>query len=323
MNKIAIFSLFFIIGLSNAQADLANAQKAIFIIKGPWVIKDNVQTMNRGSGFIIEDNVMVTNFHVLDSLLDDISDNSNVNLDLLHVENTNGQKLSIESIRGVDLIADIALLKVRDFHGQSILLGDISSKENADFFLMGFPKGEFKQMYLTRSLDVGIFHEFSHYLRRGLLGASGAPILNDKGELVAVLSKGTAIDVMGANVGRLEELLDKTSNQEIREKNILAWVQGEIDHLKERAIEGDSDSQYTLGRMFRYGIGVDQNDEQMLAWYNKAAVEPSSHPEAQYVLGNMFFGGEAVVQNYGQAITNWADNGTRFIKFPLKVIISI
>ncbi|MEH6648337.1 tetratricopeptide repeat protein [Sulfitobacter sp.] len=66
------------------------------------------------------------------------------------------------------------------------------------------------------------------------------------------------------------------------------------------AEQGDSDAQYNLGVMYKYGRGVTEDDAEAVKWYRKAAEQGYTH--AQFNLGGMYFNGEGVTQDYAEAV---------------------
>jgi len=70
-------------------------------------------------------------------------------------------------------------------------------------------------------------------------------------------------------------------------------------NCKKAAELGLADAQYNLGKMYRNGLGVNQNDEQALSWYLKSAKQGDA--SAQYILGIMHSQGEGTDQDKQQA----------------------
>lgn len=69
------------------------------------------------------------------------------------------------------------------------------------------------------------------------------------------------------------------------------------------ANQGDLDSQYNLGYMYKWGCpGIKKNCVKAVEWYRKAAKQ--GHCNAQYMLGMMYEEGREVEQNYEEA-TVW------------------
>ncbi len=58
-----------------------------------------------------------------------------------------------------------------------------------------------------------------------------------------------------------------------------------LEKLKPEADGGDVIAQYFLGEMYLHGKGVDQDFEQAVAWYSRAAEH--GHPQAQAALGSL------------------------------------
>jgi len=65
------------------------------------------------------------------------------------------------------------------------------------------------------------------------------------------------------------------------------------------ANQGDTESQFVLGTMYFYGIGVEKNIFEAKEWFAKAAHLGDTN--AQITLGSMFFAGEGVPENRIQA----------------------
>ena len=80
--------------------------------------------------------------------------------------------------------------------------------------------------------------------------------------------------------------------------------------LEEKASQGDAEAQFSLGRMYHLGDGVDQNYQEALRLYQEAADQ--GNPKAQNNLGVMYYNGEGVEQIYEKAVALYkqaADQG--------------
>lgn len=73
-----------------------------------------------------------------------------------------------------------------------------------------------------------------------------------------------------------------------------------------RAILGNAQSQFEIGQMFQYGIGVDQNDAAAMVFYQNAAEQ--QHLGAEYNLGILSLE-RAKDQNDYQTALNWLTDG--------------
>jgi len=69
--------------------------------------------------------------------------------------------------------------------------------------------------------------------------------------------------------------------------------------LRQKAYEGDPESQYQLGLRYSSGTGVWQSDSTAAAWFEKAAGQGNA--EAAYMLGIAYYAGRGVAQDYVQA----------------------
>jgi enhanced entry protein EnhC len=75
--------------------------------------------------------------------------------------------------------------------------------------------------------------------------------------------------------------------------------------LYNRAILGDAQSQFEIGQMFQYGIGVAQNDESAIVFYQNAAQQ--QHLGAEYNLGLLYLQHAKSKEDYVQAINDLTD----------------
>jgi hypothetical protein len=69
---------------------------------------------------------------------------------------------------------------------------------------------------------------------------------------------------------------------------------------KPLAEQGNADAQFHLGLMYRYGVGVPQDDKTAAYWYRLAADQ--GHASAQFALGVMYDNGRGVPQNDKTAV---------------------
>ena len=67
-----------------------------------------------------------------------------------------------------------------------------------------------------------------------------------------------------------------------------------------RGEAGDAEAQFTLGFIYDFGVGVQEDDAEAVAWYRKAATQ--GHATAQNNLGRMHADGEGVPQNDIEAV---------------------
>ncbi len=68
---------------------------------------------------------------------------------------------------------------------------------------------------------------------------------------------------------------------------------------RKAAEQGNAGAQSNLGVMYRKGQGVPQDDAEAVGWWRKAAEQ--GHATAQYNLGSMYYSGRGVPQDDAQA----------------------
>ena len=74
----------------------------------------------------------------------------------------------------------------------------------------------------------------------------------------------------------------------------------DIPSLKALAEKGDAKAQTSLGQMYRFGNGVEQDDKAAVKWFHKSAEQ--GHPTGQVCLAQMYRDGKGVKQDYKKAI---------------------
>ena len=72
-----------------------------------------------------------------------------------------------------------------------------------------------------------------------------------------------------------------------------------LDSLRARAVGGDLRSQYTLGRAYVEGKGVERDDSEALKFFKMAADQ--GHPESQLMVGNLLMYGRGVDHDVSKA----------------------
>ena len=73
----------------------------------------------------------------------------------------------------------------------------------------------------------------------------------------------------------------------------------DVKWLRRTAEQGDAEAQFNLGRMYRKGEGVPQDNKEAVKWFRLAAEQ--GHARAQNNLGVRYRRGEGVPQDYAKA----------------------
>lgn len=179
-----IFSLilFFLIGIGYSQnGSLTPREIAQKAFKSTLLIstEDGTgQPLSLGSGFLIDDKIIVTNYHV-------VKNSKGGFVKLIG----NDKKFRISGFLEINEKYDLAILKIDGIVAQKMTLGDFASLEVGDnVYAVGNPRG------LEGTFSQGIVSGIRDYENEKLLqitapispGSSGGPVLNSRGEVIGV-----------------------------------------------------------------------------------------------------------------------------------------
>ena len=98
----------------------------------------------------------------------------------------------------------------------------------------------------------------------------------------------------GSNPCFVDSEEDNEDAEEINEDS-------DFEELLEKAENGDAESQFQVGRSYFIGDGVDDDDEEAVYWYEKAA--ENGHVEAMYELGQCYSLGMGVEEDEEEAVS--------------------
>lgn len=90
----------------------------------------------------------------------------------------------------------------------------------------------------------------------------------------------------------------KVINTVNQENNV--EINNRVKKLKEASVQGDSNSQFKIGKAYFSGVGVPKDNKQAVYWYRKAAEQ--GQIDAQVKLGNMYYEGISVAKDDKQAV---------------------
>jgi Sel1 repeat len=118
------------------------------------------------------------------------------------------------------------------------------------------------------------------------------------GMLLAALWVGGLVGCTSAGHRRAEPPLPRSDAT--LQPGTIREVPGEVDTLRQQAVQGDVEAQYRLGLMAHTGEGVPQNEAEAVQWLQRAAIQ--GHPEAQRLLGRLSLAGQGVPRNEAEAV---------------------
>ncbi len=257
--------------------------------KAIWNI---ITSEGNGTGFFISKNELVTNFHVVDALIQNNIKNSYL------IQEGHSRTLEIKQIKHLSAQDDLAVLEIKDEVSDYLKINEEIPQPDEYLFSIGYPDGQFS--VIKKTSDIFPFDESSYSFfidHSNLPGASGSPLLNLKGEVVGVLRGGGENIAQATKVIRLENLL----SEEIKSfENPEDHVAHTIEQLKKAANQGNKEAQFQLGFDYYEGVGVKQDYKEAVYWFSKAAEQ--GNVDAQHNLGVMYYNGEGVAQDYKAAV---------------------
>jgi len=200
---------------------LTNAQTAKEIAKNclpstvSLVMEDKFkQPISLGSGFVLENDKVVTNLHVIEGAKYGYV-----------LENGNSKKHIIEGYYQIDKTNDLAILSVPTLTAQPLTISSVNKPEIGEkIYAIGNPKG------LSGTISEGIVSGIRSMESKELIqitapispGSSGGPVINNKGEVVGV-AVGTLTSGQNLNFAipvRLLKELSKKGTGSITSLNI-------------------------------------------------------------------------------------------------------
>ena len=269
-----------------------------------------------GTGFFVDQQTLVTNYHVIAPLLLFSFDNSDFEdlLESSYIEKDE-QRYAITDIINVSVVDDLAVLQVEGYQGPVLELAEEETHLGDVISIPGFPSVDKIPEY-TRTIrlqeitgtvvditaycslaDISLTIDFFSVLG----GASGSPILNTAGKVVGVLhSTGGESIVCGTKIKHLKHLLQNPRFQSV---GIYDFMESKIFEILDQTIkEKDTIAQYRLATLLLQDIipetivinhpFVDNNiHPKMLAVNFTKELAEQGNISAQFVLGNLYIEG--------------------------------
>lgn len=224
-----------------------------------------VISIGSGSGFFISPDLLITNFHVIDGVTEDVD---------IILEKNIGRKRKLTKkayLLEVSSVYDLALLKVNEDvdHYLNIRKTPVDFKTESKFHLIGYPSGIFVTtplFYKESELDGGIVN-FSRYSSIKGSGSSGGAVVDSNGEVIGVNYAGsdTYSSASAISTKSLNDFLNGNSREcEYRQEEVC--IDDDWYHLEETALKGDIFSDDKLN-IFKQGYGSFKNARNLFKKY--------------------------------------------------------
>ena len=237
-----------------------------------------------GTGFFVNQNTLVTNFHVI---FDPAGFSEWFSI-------RKGNRNFRARLTALSAVYDVAILEVADWTGPFLNVEDLASLSE-EVYVIGFPQERMAKMKGRNITMVDHDYEFLTDFSKKLGGASGSPLLNNQGESVGLVYLGDedrhSLVAKPRNLwkGLIEQI--PAPNESFSIEQLLDRALKEFYHFakQEHYTYTDSVSRnlgFTLMFLKENIIFSQQhNDERIIKWWRKAT---EGQPGVQYKVGSTF-----------------------------------
>ena len=304
-----VLYLFSSYGFSSTEcpSQIKQSSASVFFLLNPY-------TGYGGTGFLTDSNRLITNFHVVQGLLN--GGNSLENIIVLRKtrnstdKNTTSNSLQIKNIIALSGVADLALLEIKGTEDRlPLTIRKAPLKEKEELFILGYPRGNEGNLHISRK--TGSLKEFSqmqHFFVNypDLHGFSGSPVTDVQGQVVGISFSGRENLIISAPANQLRHFIAGNIGHSCIRISPEQCLDKTIALLHEKAEQGNIQAQLNLGEIYYGGRGVQQSYKRAFYWWNMAAEQGDA--SAQILLVRAYSKGEGVKQSDELAIY-WAKLG--------------
>ena len=238
---------------------------------------------NGGTGFAVQGKngrkFVVTSRHIVqeDKGFRDPSDPKSFEIEFAQVigltHRRTKESFTVQQPDKISIYADLALMEVPDYKGPVIKIARFNVKRDGETsYMMGFESRHFfyyqmkswETFFYSGSLLMGM--TYSPLYR----GASGSPLLNERGQLIGVLYGSGGVfksEKFFVTSHQVQKLLDSVKDRS--ESSPSLQFDEEITSIKVSAEQGDSEAQFLLFRL--YNKAPFNHPEESLKWKQEAA----------------------------------------------------
>ena len=257
-----------------------------------------------GTGFVIEKNLLVTNFHVVANLREKKL------FPVIKVKRSQNKESSpfpeIVKIKAMSALHDLAVLEISNYDGPVIPLSNDTKdtvENNSEVYILSSANDNFKLLRGQgfRSEDLRFTVSTNKYIRPG---DSGASVVNSAGELTAIAHRGNHNLVHLTPVQYLKELLEEVhqnSLKDLQDEEIFDRAMKELKDLSDALVP---QAQYELAYILYYYYSEPEKSKKL---FERAAKQ--GHIDSHVQLGHIFQG-EARSQGRGDLMVlakHWSE----------------
>ena len=245
----------------------------------------------RGTGFFISPNLFVTNFHVVDDVIDSFD------LRISLSQETHSRVLNIKRVYALSALDDLVILETKESVTNWLDIADNTPKPYEKLFAIGYLGEHWAKIRKTGKISYQNKYIYSFLANRPIIGGfSGSPVLNQENQIVGILFLGASNTASAIKVKRLKKLLvENSQNTNLTYESIKEEAIQKIKTLAKK----EPFAQYQLARIYYEGIGIEQNFEQAFDWFQKSAEQ--GFALAQHKLALMYDKGRGVEENVYKA----------------------
>ena len=268
-----------------------------------WQVRNSYEQGISGTGFFVEKNLFVTNFHVLLSLL-----KTRGIQDIVLVQEEGSSVLKVEEVLALSAFYDLALFKIRGKVSRHLEVSQRMPKANAPLFVPVYlSDGTFGKIKKTGAVfyedDQSYIFPVNHC---DLSRVNGGPVLNSSEKVVGISFQSEGENILA--VIKPKPLKDFIANKEglncSHFKDVESCVKKEIDNLKHIAKEGYPGALTHLIRLMHYvSEGNDKDFE--LAVRGLLKIKDPVHAKTQHLLARMHYSGIGTERNIQRAFDLW------------------
>ena len=260
---------------------------------------------NYGTAFAIGPNQFITNFHIIAFFL---KYNNSIK-DMALSQEGRDSKIQIKRVVALSISYDLALLETEENVTDYLSIVDSSVEQSEKLSVFGYPGGVLKNLKKIGSVldEDSHFYTFPvNYSKLG--GLSGSPVLNEKGEVVGVISLGNSNIAVAIKAKFLQEFIAGKEAINCSHMRAKICLQKDIEASKNLSDAGGAYVQYALALIYLNGIEVEKDGEKAFEWCEKSAKQ--NFAPAQLSLAKMYSNGIGVEKDEEKAF-EWCEESAK------------